>query len=356
MTDGDTYLAFVGTYTDADTDGIYSLRIDAGTGDVERIDAVPGGQDPSFLALHPDGEHLYAVNEADDGRVTAFAVDRGSGELTRLNSVACGDAGPCHCSVDATGSYVLAAHYAGGSVSMLPIEDDGRVGEPTSVVDHEGSSVDPDRQTAPHPHSITPGPENRFAYVPDLGTDEVVVYELDREAGALHPSDVGAVQVHPGAGPRHVDFHPNGRWAYLINELDSTMTVFAYDADTGGLEEIEHVSTLPAAFDGESYTADVHVHPSGEWLYGSNRGHDSIAHFGIDPTDGRLDLVGRPSTRGEWPRNFALDPPGAHLFAENRESDDVVVFDVDEDTGGLAATGHVAEIPEPACMVFLRPE
>lgn len=350
MSDTATHLAYLGTYTDGDSEGVYRYRVDASTGEMDRLGATEAGENPTFLAVHPSGDYLYAVNEAGDGGAVAFEVDRETGDLERLNERPTGDAGPCHCSVDAAGEYLLVAHYGGGSVSMLPVGADGALGDPTDVVEHEGSSVG-DRQTEPHPHSINPGPDDRFAYVPDLGTDEVVAYELDREADALER--VGATEVHDGAGPRHLDFHPAGRYAYLINELDSTLTALERDPETGALEAVETVETLPPEFDGESYTADVHVHPSGSFVYGSNRGHDSIVAFECDAGTGRLSLVGHESTRGEWPRNFALDPSGDHLFAENRDTDDVVAFDVDGATGELSATGDVEAVPSPVCMQFL---
>jgi 6-phosphogluconolactonase len=246
----------------------------------------------------------------------------------------------------------MTAQYGGGTVSVLPIADDGTVGSPTAVVEHEGSGPNEGRQSEPHPHSIQPGPDNRFAYAPDLGADRVFVYDLDPAAGTIEPADCGHVDVHPGAGPRHLDFHPNGRYAYLISELDNTVVAFERDSDTGALDAFATVDTLPEGFDGESYTADIHVHPDGDTLYGSNRGHDSIAVFDLD-ADGRPTLVETESTRGEWPRNFALDPDGKFLFAENRDTNDIVTFRVRDD-GTLEPTGAVAEVPEPVCMKFVN--
>jgi len=341
-----TYRAFVGTYAGDDSDGIYQVRVRGG--DVERIGAAAAGENPSFLAGHSD--RLYAVNETDGGTAGAFGIDPSTGELLGLNRQPTGGAGPCHCSVDATGEYLLVAHYAGGSVAMLPIDGRGRLGEPTDVVAHDGpgSGTVPDRQDRPHPHSVTPGPENEVAYVPDLGTDEVVIYGLDLEAGALERR--GRVGVHAGAGPRHVDVHPSGRVAYLLNELDGTLSVFRLDGDD--LAAVDTVDTLPESFDGHNQAADVHVHPSGRFVYCSNRGHDSIAVLETDGETGRTRLVDNEPVRGEWPRNFAIGPGGRFLFAVNQRSDGIVPFGIDDRTGLLEPTGTGTTVPRPACMVF----
>ena len=350
MTDAKSSLAFVGTYTSDGSDGVYSYRLDGETGDLEALGATAMGEEPSFLAIHPNGEYLYAVNEVDGGSVTAGKIDTETGTITQLNSQPSGDDGPCHCSVDATGQYVMAAHYGGGSVSMLPIEDDGCLGEPSTVVDHDPTDFEQDSSTTPRPHSINPGPENCFAYVPDLGLDEVVVYEMDLEAGRLDFSS--SVSVQSGAGPRHLVFHPTNGLVYVIDELDSSMIVFERDAQTGELAEIQTVSTLPDDFDGENYPADVQVHPSGEWVFGSNRGHDSIATFAVDDETGELELTSLEPTGGEWPRNFAIDPSGSFLFAENQNTDDIHVFRIGDD-GELEATGASVDVPSPVCMEFL---
>lgn len=344
-------LALVGTYTDGDSDGIYTVAVDS-EGTVDERGATEAGENPSFLAIHPSGEYCYAVNEIDDGAVTALSIDSETGDLTRLNQVTTGGGGdPCHCTVDATGQYLLVAHYTGGSVAMIPIADDGTVAEPSDLVEHSGSGPNEDRQEAAHPHSIQPGPDNEFAYVPDLGDDRIVGYELDLDAGELVPSPAATVNLPAGSGPRHMDFGPDDKYAYLINELNSTVTALERDADTGGLTDIDSAPTLPADVDEENITADIHVHQSGEWVFGSNRGHDSIATFAID--DGEIEFRGTESTQGEWPRNFAVTPDGEHLLAENMESHDVVTFAVDDENGDLSATGTEIEIPSPVCLQFL---
>lgn len=340
-------LAVVGTYSDADENGVFSYRVDRETGALESLDATPGGADPSFLAVHPDGERLYAVNETDPGTVRTLAIDPSSGELTELNSVDSGGDGPCYCSV--VSGHLVVAHYAGGVVSLLPIGDDGRIEAPVDVVEHEGSSVDPERQTQPHPHSAVGGPSGRYVYVPDLGTDRVVSYRLDDESGELDRT--GAVDLPDGAGPRHFEIGPDGDVAYVINELDSTIATLDLDDETGELSLRETVSTLPEGVAGDdNITADVHLHPSGLRLYGSNRGHDSIAIFDVDE-DGGLAAKGHESTRGEWPRHFAIDPTGEWLFAENMRSDAVVTFGVEPD-GTLAHADRETTVPQPVCMRF----
>lgn len=347
----DSRLAFVAASTGAGEDGVLGFRLEDGR--LEKTSAVDGGSSPAFLAASPDGTRLYVANrEGEDGRIVAYAIGE-TGALSRLNAAPTGGGGtPCYCSVDPTGRCVLTAQYGGGTVSMLPIDGEGRVGEPTAVVDHEGSGPDAERQSEPHPHAFLAGPNGEYAYAPDLGADRVFVYDFDPASGRVEPAACGHVDVHPGAGPRHLAFHPDGRFAYLIGELDSTVTAFERDLDTGGLEPIATASTLPEGFDGENAAADIGVHPSGEFLYGSNRGHDSIAVYEL-AGDGRPTLVGTEPTRGEWPRNVALDPTGEILFAENADSDTIVAFAVGND-GTLEATGAVTDCPSPVCMQFLE--
>lgn len=341
----DQYTAYVGTQTEAN--GLYHCRVDVDTGRVQRIGAADAGETPSFFALHPSGDYLYAGNMVDAGTVTTLEIGD-DGELSRVGQAESGGHGPCHVSVDASGAYLFAADYHEGHVSMLPIGANGAAREPSHVIERKGSSVDPGRQQSPHPHSITPGPENEVAYLADLGTDELVVYGLDFDAGRLEPEQ--SVDVEGGAGPRHVDVHPNGSTLYLLCEMDSTLRTFERDSD-GHLTEVASTGTLPAGYGGDNATAEVLVHPSGAYLYASNRGHDSIAIFELDG-DGMPSLIGHEPTGGEWPRNFALGPDGRFLFAENQHTDDVRTFRIDEATGDLEPTGDVVEIPQPSCMKF----
>ena len=353
------YYVYIGTYTHGDSEGIYVYRLDSETGALEYSSKITGVENPSFLDIHPSGRYLYSVNEIGEfegkasGAVTAFYIHQNTGEISFLNQRATGGGAPCHVSVDATGKYLLVANYGGGSVAAFPIGKDGRLGEASDFVQHTGSSVNPRRQSEPHAHSIMIDPENRFAFAPDLGLDKILIYKLNLEDGSFTANAQPWARVHPGAGPRHLDFHPNGKYAYVINELDSTFTAFRYDANIGTLTEIQTISTLPEDFDGTSHCADVHVHPSGKFLYGSNRGHDSIVICAIDAETGMLSYIGCESTQGQAPRNFGLNPEGTFLLAANQSTNTIVTFAVDADTGELTATGNVAEVPNPVCLKML---
>jgi 6-phosphogluconolactonase len=333
--------------------------MDKSTGALEFVSAAGGIENPAFLAIHPQQSYLYAVNEVGQfagkpsGAVSAFSIDSETGELTLLNQQSSQGPGPCHLSVDHTGQFVLVANYSGGSVAVLPIDSEGKLGEATDFVQHEGSSVNPRRQEKPHAHSIMVDESNRYAFVPDLGMDKIMIYRLNLADGKLEPNDEPWAKVKAGAGPRHFDFHPNGKYAYVINELDNTLIAFDYDATRGRLREIQTVSTLPEDFSGTSYCADMHVSPSGKFVYGSNRGHDSIAIFGIDEDTGKLTLVGYEPTQGKMPRNFGIDPTGALLLAANQNSDNVVVFRIDRQTGNLKSTGFMVEVPKPVCVKMI---
>ncbi len=354
-------LVYVGTYTRGESEGIYLCRLDLATGAIRSLGLAAEADNPSFLAIHPSRPLLYAVGEIASfagkrtGAVSAFSIHPESGKLVLLNRQPSRGAGPCHLVVDQTGQCVLVANYGGGSVACLPIEDDGRLGEATSFVQHEGSSVNPRRQAGPHAHSINLDRANRFALAADLGLDKILVYRFDAVAGALTANEPAWAGLQPGAGPRHLAFHPNGRFVYVINELASTVTAFRYDSARGVLEPRETLSTLPEGFQGDNTTADVHVHPSGKFLYGSNRGHDSIAIFAIDARSGTLRHVGNEPTQGRTPRNFGIDPTGALLLAANQATDNIVVFRIDPKTGRLRAAGHEVSIPSPVCVKMMRP-
>lgn len=353
-------LVYIGTYTGPKSKGIYLSRIDLKTGALSPAIVAAETASPSFLAVHPNRRFLYAVGEISNfggkavGAVSAFAIDPESGKLTLLNQESSQGAGPCHLVVDKEGKHVLVANYGGGSATVLPIGEDGRIRKASSSVQHTGSSVNPQRQKGPHAHSINLDGANRFAVVADLGLDKVLVYKFDSSKGTLEPNDPPHASVAPGAGPRHFAFHPNGKLAYVINELHSTVTAFSYDADRGILTEIGTVPTLPEPVPGNS-TAEVVVHPSGKFLYGSNRGHNSIAVFTIDQASGKLTPVEHESTQGKTPRNFAIDPTGTFLLAENQGSDTIVVFKIDPTSGALDPTGHTLSVPSPVCVKFLVP-
>jgi 6-phosphogluconolactonase len=354
-----TLWVYVGTYTSGKSKGIYLFHLDLATGKLAPEGLVAECESPSFLAIHPNHRFLYAVNEVSNfggmnsGAVSAFAIEPKSGHLTRLNQQSSRGAGPCHLSVDHQGKDVLVANYGSGSVAVLPIQPDGRLGPATAFIQHEGKSANPQRQEGPHAHSINVDATNRFAFAADLGLDKILVYRFDAARGTLTPNDPAAATIDPGSGPRHFAFHPNGRFAYVINEMGSTVTALAYDAAKGTLKPLQTLSTLPEGFTGNSSTAEVQVHPSGKFLYGSNRGHDSIAIFKIDPDTGRLTPAGHQSTQGKTPRNFGIDPTGQYLLAANQDSDTIVVFRIDPATGALAPTGQVVEAPKPVCVKFL---
>ncbi|MDW8024308.1 MAG: lactonase family protein [Armatimonadota bacterium] len=351
---------YVGTYTGGGSKGIYLLVLDLESGRLSEPRLVAETVNPSFIAIHPSGRFLYAVNEIfvrqkETPNVSAFQIEPSSGMLKFLNSVPSYGAGPCHIIVDALGRNALVANYGGGSIAVLPIGADGRLGMPTSFIQHTGKGVNPKRQEAPHAHSINLDASNRFALVCDLGLDKIFIYRYDAEGGMLTPSEPPFATVAPGAGPRHLAFHPNGRFVYVINELNSTVTAFSYDAANGSLKEIQTVSTLPKGFSGENTTAEVVVHPSGRFLYGSNRGHDSIAAFSIDQHSGMLTPIGHFATQGRTPRNFSVDPTGKFLLAANQNSNSIVVFRIDQATGELTPSSSSSSVPMPVCIRFTKP-
>jgi 6-phosphogluconolactonase len=309
--------------------------------------------------VHPSQRFLFAVNEIStfggqkSGAVSAFAIDRRTGKLAFLNQVSSRGAGPCHLTVDKTGKYVLLANYEGGNVAVFPLLGNGRLGDASAFVQHQGHGVNPQRQEGPHAHSIALSPDNRFALAADLGLDELLVYRFDVARGSLAANRPPFAKLHPGAGPRHFDFSPNGKFVYVISEMGNTVTAFSYDAAQGVLRELQTISTLPRDFKGENTTAEVQVHPSGKFLYGSNRGHDSIAVFAIDARTGTLTPSEHVLTQGRTPRNFAIDPTGSYLFAANQDSNNIVVFGIDSQTGHLTPTGQVLEAPSPVCVTFV---
>jgi 6-phosphogluconolactonase len=357
------YLVYVGTYTEdgSTSKGIYAYRFDSSTGAITSLGLAARTINPSFLAVHPNHRFLYAVNEVQNyagqksGAVSAFAIDRATGKLTFLNKVATKGGDPCYVTVDKTGKYVLVANYAGGSVTVFRVLDDGRLGEVSALVQHTGHGTNPQRQEAPHAHSVDLSPDNRFAVVDDLGLDETLVYKFDRATGSL-ALDPTVARADPGAGPRHFAFHPNSKFAYVINEMGSTVAAFSYDAGSGGLRPLQTISTLPKTFSGENGAAEIAVHPSGKFLYASNRGHDSIAVFAIDADKGTLTPVEDGSTKGQSPRHFEIAPGGSLLFDANEKSDNLVIFRIDPQTGRLAATGKVLEIAAPVCVKFVPTE
>jgi len=357
--DAPKFRVYVGTYTGAKSKGIYLCEVDTSTGKLTSKGLAGEATNPSFLALHPNRKFLYAVGEVASvdgkkgGGVSAFVIDQATGKLTLLNHRSSVGAGPCHLVVDKEGKNVLVANYGGGSVAVLPVDAEGQLREASSFSQHRGASVNKQRQEAPHAHSVNLDPANRFAFVADLGLDQVLVYRFDSMKGGLVPNDPPAAAVAPGSGPRHFAFHPSGKFAYVINEMLLTVTAFAYDPDRGTLKELQSIATTPDGVKPGYSTAEVVVHPSGKFLYGSNRGHDSIAVFKIDPETGQLTFLGAEPTQGRTPRNFNIDPTGQFLLAANQGSDTITVFRIDAETGKLRFTGQSVEVPAPVCIKFV---
>ena len=351
--DGD--LLYVGTYTEGTrSGGIYLLRMDRRTGNLQRIGSVDAGPNPSFLAIHPNRRVLYAVNEIEQGAVSAFAIAKDSGALTRLNEQPSQGGAPCYVSVDRSGSVVLVANYGAGSIALLPVGANGALDPAAQVVQHTGKGPNAERQAAPHAHCILADPSNRFVLAADLGADRVFVYGLDLDGKSLRHVAGGDAVMRPGAGPRHVAFHPTLPLVFVANELDSTVATLRFDAERGALSPLDTLSTIPAGWTGTNYPADIHVAASGRTLYVSNRGHNSIAVFSVAESTGTLALEQVVSTEGDWPRNFSLDPTGRWLLVANQRSDSVVVFARDPDTGRLTAPRPPQRIviPSPVCLWF----
>lgn len=344
-------LVYIGNYTRGDDAAIYHGQIDPLTGAIQILGSTPCEDAPSYLSLHPTGKYLYAVSETNThdggGAVSAFSIDADSGDLTFLNLQPTGGS-PCHNTVDATGRFVLSANYGGGNLAMHPIRDDGSLGEMADFQQHEGSSVNEQRQKEPHAHSVNIDPSNQFAFCADLGLDQVVIYRLDLEQGKLMAH--GAGTVTPGSGPRHFAVHPSRRTAYVINEMGNTITAYDWDETAGTLKEVQEITTIPADYAETTHTADLHVTPDGRTLYGSNRGHDSIAIYAIDGA-GRLTARGFQEVPAT-PRNFALDPSGTWLYAGGQNTNTVPVFRIGVE-GELTATGDVLDTPSPVCLKIL---
>jgi 6-phosphogluconolactonase len=351
-------LFYVGTYTSGKSEGIYLYRLNVSSGELKHVATTKGVKDPSYLAVAPSGRFLYAVNEVEEfagkknGAVSAFSIDPRTGVLSLLNQPPSSGGAPCYLAVDRTESFVLVANYVGGNVAVLPVERDGSLALATDVKQDQGSSINGARQQGPHAHCIVLDPANRFAYACDLGADKIMIFRFDARQGKLITNEPRWMKVEAGAGPRHLVFHPSGTFAYVINELHATVTVFAQNRITGELKELQTLATLPPDFKAANTSADIHVSRDGRFLYCSNRGHDSIAAFKINPGNGKLSFIAHESTGGKTPRNFVIDPTGSFLLVANQHSDNIVAFRRDRRTGRLSATGHVAEVPSPVCLKF----
>ena len=351
-------LIYVGTYTNSGSRGIHLLRFNSATGRLVNLGLAAESVNPSYLAIAPGGDRLFAVNEVatldgqPGGGLTAFAISASTGLLTRINQTSSGGAAPCYVTVDPAGRHLLGANYSGGNLIVVPVGGDGRLGVASDRVQHTGTGGNPQRQPGPRAHCVVFTPDRRHVVAVDLGIDKVLIYRWDAERGRLLPGTPGEFRVRAGAGPRHIDFHPNGRFAAVINELDSSLVSCAWDGVKGALTEVQTVPTLPTGFTGTNYCADVHFHPGGRFVYGSNRGHDSLAIWQIDPKTGRLSQVGHEPTGGRNPRNFVIDPTGRWLLAANQGSDSIVLFRIDPATGRLTRTGEPINISAPVCLKF----
>ena len=354
-----SYLVYAGTYTGEKSKGIYVFDFYEGNASSVRVAAE--STNPSFLAADPGGDFLYAVNEISNyegektGAVSAFSIDRKNGRLALLNQVSSRGTDPCYVTVDAAGKHVLVANYTSGTVAVFSRRRDGTLGEPTAVVQHAGHGPNRERQEGPHAHQVALSGDDRFAIAADLGLDKLLVYRFDSAAGTLKPNDPPFAMVEPGAGPRHLAFRPDGQFAYVLAEMGSTITVFAFDSGTGVLRELQSVSSLPSGFKGQNDAAEIAVHPSGKFLYASNRGDDSIVVFAIG-NEGKLTFQERVSTQGKTPRGFSIDPTGSYLLVANQGSDNVVFFSIDRADGRLKPTGTTVSVPSPVALQFVRSE
>ena len=354
-----TQLVFVGTYTGTGSEGIYAYRFNPEKCELSKIGLVAKTDNPSFITIDPDGQFLYSVNETDSfqneptGSVSVFAINRESGRLTLLQRIPSLGAGPAHLSLDSSSRHLMVANYNSGNAAVFPIGKDGRLDPHTAFIQNTGSGVNPDRQSGPHAHFIQATSDNRFVMIADLGIDRVLVYGFDGISGSLTPIDSGFVKLDPGSGPRHIAFHPSGRYVYVLNELTSAVTVFSYESETGRMQKKQTVSTLPGNFHGENTAAEIAVDAKSQFLYLSNRGDDSIGLFSINSKDGSLMPVGWISSGGKTPRHFEIDPTGQWLLAANQNSNNIVLFRIDQVSGKLIQTSLSSDLISPVCIRFL---
>ena len=347
---------YIGSYAKDSEPGIHHFKLDFGTGALTAAGGTSGVTNPSFVAISPDKKFLYAIGESGGkkgGAVVSFSIDEKTGALAKVSESVSGGAGPCYVTADQTGKVVLVANYGGGSVASLPVSADGKLSDPATFVQHTGSSVNKGNQENPHAHSINVSPDNRFALAADLGIDKILVYKLDTAKGTMTPNDPPSVSLPPRSGPRHFAFHPSAKYVYACGEITSTVHAFTYDAEKGALKHIQELSTLPEPVKGNS-TAECQVHPTGKFVYVSNRGHDSIAIFKVDEETGKLTAAGHAPTGGKTPRNFGIDPTGQFLIAANQSSNNLVVFKIESGSGIPKPTGVEVTVPKPVCVKFLQ--
>jgi 6-phosphogluconolactonase len=354
VVNGQELFVFVGSYAESENSGVYVYTFDEGTGKLTLVDEVVGLKNPTFLNIDPDLHKLYAISETQStegnkiGEVVAFAVDPTSGALELINRKNSVQSTTCHIQRDPGGKFLTVTSYHGGMIGMISIEKDGSLGELLDVKQHEGHSIDPERQDRPHPHSSFFSPDGEVLFVQDLGLDIIQAYSIDSDKQQF--INKGSVNLYPGAGPRHLTFHPNGKYAFVINELDSTITSYTYHAERGELIQRETVTTLPIDFKGDNGCAEIAISQDGQFVYGSNRGHDSLVVYAFDEKMGKLTLVEHVSVEGEHPRHFALTPKGDHLIVANKDSNNITTFHVDQETGKLQYTGNSFKVSQPVCV------
>ena len=348
-TSNDHYL-LVGTYTSGKSEGIYVYKFNSTTGSFSPVSTAKA-DNPSFLAVSPDEKFVFAVNENgnDKGSIASYSFDKKTGQLVQVNKQPSGGDHPCYVNIDGSGKWVVSGNYTGGSLSVIPVMSDGKLLPATQVIEHEGQSVNKQRQEKAHVHATVFSPDYKYLFVPDLGIDKVMIYSFNQNSGRLDPSNVSFAQTEPGSGPRHLTFHPSGNYAYLMEELSGNVNVFSYHKQ-GKLTSIQTISAIPSDYKGSVGSADIHVSPDGKFLYASNRGEsNTLAIFSIDQ-DGKLKLVGHQSTLGKTPRNFNFDPTGNFLLVANQEGNNIVIFKVDKKTGLLSPLPTQIEVPKPVCI------
>ncbi|MFT3843783.1 MAG: lactonase family protein [Lacibacter sp.] len=341
----------VGTYTSTGSDGIYVYQFNEQTGDATKM-SYAKISNPSFLVVSPDMKFVYAVNEDNSGSVSAFSFNKDSAKLSFINQTISGGVHPCYINIGKGGKYVITGNYSSGSIAVSGINYNGSVSQPRQIIQHKGKGVNEKRQEGPHVHSVVFSPDYKYLFAPDLGLDKIMAYKVAPESGALSPAEPSFVQVKPGAGPRHFEFHPNGKFAYLMEEMSGAVSVFKYEE--GKLNFLQNISSHPLSFEGDKGSADIHVSPDGRFLYCSNRGDaNSIAIFSINQETGMLRITGFQPTLGLHPRNFTIDPTGNFLLVANRDSDEIVIFKIDKQTGLLEDTKKRIPVLKPVCLKWI---
>ncbi len=353
------YIAYVGTYSQNGSKGIYRLEFNSETGSLKLLEGTNAIENSSFLAIHPNRKYLYAVSEVakykgkDTGSVVAYRIEGDQGELVELNQLATGGAVPCHLSIDSTGHCLVIANYTGGSIASFRLKENGELDSPmASLMQHHGQSINKQRQESAHAHSANISADDRLVYAADLGIDQIIIYQLDPQTAKLSENEPSIIKIKPGSGPRHFTFHPQKDFAYVLNELSCDIIAFKRNPDNGDLKTLQTIPTVPEVKPGYS-TAEIRIHPNGKFLYASNRGHNSLATYRIDKSTGLLTALGNEPTGGEMPRNFTFDPTGKFILAANRVSNNIIVFRIDQETGLLTRTENEVKIPMPVCIRFL---